>query len=85
MKQGTLTKLSDNPNALRTTYVEGEFSALPKAGKTFTIYGKALNEVMAEMGGVRMIETSPVQKVTKTDAGYEFETLSGTVYGLTVN
>ena len=70
MFKGRLTKLSDNENAMRTEFMDGEFTELPKIGQGFEIFGEPL-----EFGTTRQIYTSDVKDVTTVfDGLWIFET-----------
>jgi hypothetical protein len=70
-KTGTLTKISDNKNALRTKSVAGVYQQNPTIGAPFSIYGKALSLNV----GMRAVITSPVISVATIDENVvEFST-----------
>lgn len=78
----TLTKISDNVNALRTDTVEGYTAALPEAGSRFRMYAEGLDNPSL----LRLVETNyVVEAFLKDDGDYQFQTASGTVYTLKVN
>ncbi len=52
-----LTKLSTNPNKLRTNEVIGNTCAMPRIGDRFIMYAEGLEE------GIRCVDTSPVTEI----------------------
>ena len=75
----TLTKLIGGER-IRTDVVEGETDAMPEIGRPFVMTA----ESFVIPGGIRLVNTSDVQKITKDDTGsYILETLNST-YKLTV-
>lgn len=78
-RKGILTKVSNNPNALRTKSIEGTFNALPVEEREFSIWGKALTKGLQ----ARLVVTSPVEEILiKIDGSIVFKTLSGSQYRL---
>lgn len=67
-------KISNNHNRLRTDEIEGQTDELPVEGKPFIMLGEGLEF------GVRIINTSVVEKVEKVFNLYTIETQSGSVY-----
>lgn len=65
-----LTKLSDNKNNLRTNEIIGECFDLPTEGKCFTLFGEGIEF------GTRVVQTSLVQSVERTDNVVRFKTLN---------
>ncbi len=63
----TLTKLSNNQNALRTKEVTGVALAAPEVGKPFTLYAQSLTDPDA----VRYVSTSPVTRIEPLASGYQ--------------
>jgi len=55
--KGTITKISDNDNAVRTPSMDGYFDNLPEIGERFNIIGESLTKGLT----ARLISTSPVQ------------------------
>jgi len=74
--KGTLTKISENTNKLRTNSIDGEFPSYPTPGVSFFIFGKSLE--LDHPDAVRQVNTSIVQSVKKIDSGIEFTTLNST-------
>lgn len=66
VKRVRLTKLSSNPNAMRTSFVEGFTTKLPVAGERFSITSEGLEF------GVRYVCTSPV-KAVREDGSFDTE------------
>ena len=77
MYKVTLTKLSNNKNALRTSDVVGACFNLPEIDKPFRIFGAGI-----EFGN-RMVTTSPVKSIEIIDDVIRFNTLNST-YSLKV-
>ena len=82
MTKGTLTKLSQNDNALRTNSISGEYTNPPTVGARFYIMGAALDSDAREDGWVRRVDTSEVVEVEEKHHGCEFKTESGTLYNI---
>ena len=59
-----LKKIKSNHNNLRTDVIEGFTRELPAVGEVFWIEGEALDSLVRDRGGVRLIRTSPVKTVT---------------------
>lgn len=68
MIKGTLTKLSDNKNNIRTATITGEASEPPTVGQSFVMLAEPLVEGFA----CRLVTTSTVLEIT----GDEFKTLN---------
>lgn len=68
MIKGTLTKLSDNKNNVRTSTVNGEAPHPPTVGRSFLV----LSEPLVEGYDYRSLTTSTVLEVM----GNEFKTLN---------
>lgn len=79
--QGVITKKHGNDKTeIRTNSMEGEFIHLPEIGRSFEIVGESLSKE----GNCRLISTSPVKTVAKTDDKvYTFSTLNS-IYELRV-
>lgn len=78
MLKATLTKLSDNQNALRTNTMSGVAHLLPTPNACFVILGEAIDK---SVGDARMIKTSLVQEVVSFDTHERrivFKTLNST-------
>jgi hypothetical protein len=78
--KATLYKIKGGDN-LRTDAMEGEFLAPPKVGRGFKIFGKSLTQA----GGMRIIYTSDVKKITKLEegsGGFILDTVTGSRYGV---
>jgi hypothetical protein len=63
MYKATLTKISDNKNALRTTQMEGVFFEIPAINRSFRIIGEAISQGCSG----RLIYTSKVQRIHVED------------------
>jgi hypothetical protein len=69
-----LYKLSTNPNALRTIYMEGVVDQEPTLGQSLMMVCKPL----VPGAQARVIFTSPVKAIRETFGGIEFDTLNST-------
>ena len=76
--RGRLTKVSDNPNALRTPSIDGYFSSPPTLGQSFVMYADALDP----KADFRQVATSIVKAIIESDTHTRFNTLNS-VYELT--
>lgn len=68
----TLTKVSTNINDLRTNEVTGYCLELPEENERFNMYGSPLDP----NANVRVISTSPVQKLSVDNNNYTLETMN---------
>ena len=68
MIKGTLTKLSDNKNNIRTNTITGEASEPPTVGQSFVV----LAEPLVEGFSCRLVTTSTVLEIMDN----EFKTLN---------
>jgi hypothetical protein len=65
-----LIKVTSNHQNLRDDVIEGEAEFLPKVGERFFMTAPP-----RDSGNIRVLETSPVTEVTRTDEDtYEFST-----------
>lgn len=83
MLKGTLTKVSDNKNAMRTTSMDGFFIDFPTVNREFHIVGTSLTENKDDGVPIRLISTSIVTEILEYGSnGFTFKTYSGTIYSL---
>lgn len=69
-----LTKIESNHNNLRTNEIEGVSLDLPEVGKSFYLVGESLTEGM----DARVVTTTEIKSLEKTDNEYTFKTLNST-------
>ncbi len=60
---GTLKKVSQNVNNIRTEYVDGFYLDKPKAGRCFMLFARSLDPEK----DFRLIQTSVVREVSETN------------------
>lgn len=70
-KIGSLTKISDNDNTIRSNGVVGYFYGPPVEGYNFTIFSESITLGM----DFREVSTSPVSKVEGHDSKIVFHTV----------
>ena len=69
-RNGRLTKISDNDNAIRANGIIGHFYAPPTEGFNFTIFSEPLTPGTDH----RTVSTSPVMRVEEDDKLIVFQT-----------
>jgi len=80
--EGTLTKISDNKNAMRTKSMDGIFDEFPTINERFNIVGTSLID-MGDGVSLRLISTNTVIEIIyDIKRSITFKTFSGTKYCL---
>lgn len=81
--KGTLTKISNNKNNMRTESMDGFFSEFPTVNESFHIVGHSLVEIKGDGFPVRLISTSVVVEIiSHIEKSILFKTNSDTKYCL---